>query len=394
MFRRLRETHTPPRKLTSPPAGPPPTFNSTLANMYEDVGDDGSHDPAKAGFTAEGGKSHRLWQITPDSVEDLITAFPMILGDCKYAASGTGKLSRTLPLADPVFAWLYASSLPEITGYGKYNQVTADPELEAAGFPNGTLWDQYRVAVESIPRPFPVLSDNYVQNTQSTWYPEVDGGTTFVVGDVANEQTRYCTWDLQPQNDYITQQRGRMAFVSQDDTNGSTYAAMPRVFLPNQIYTITWYYVPVRLIISPNSTIRKYRGRINQSQFIGPDGFQFNPGELLYLSYSQKIFTPPIQNLVQLGGYPPTIVSTEKFAHITFTFLYTQRTNVSTPVTPPTNKNYVVGGHNLLPWHDGNFRYAQCQIPDTGFASNFRPAWLSAPFEALFTDCDSPGALL
>ena len=369
--------------------GQPPTFNGNTANLWEDVGD-GSTEAAKVGFSPEGGKSQRLWQITPDNVDDLLEAFPAIMGSCEYAASGTGKLTRRLPMADPLFAWMYASSMPGVEGYGQYDQVNADPTLEAPGFPSGTLWKQYRLGVESLPRPFPVLPDYSIHSRSGRWYPEADPGTTEQMFVAAEEQFRFCTWDMQPQSDYITQQKGTMVFNSGDAANAHRFAAMPRIFLPNSTYTITWYYVPIRLIISAASYILRWRGRINQNRFIGPDGLEFEPGELLYLNFSQKMFTPPIQNLVDLGG-ESKIVSTEKFAHITLTFLFTRRKLFSAPAVAPTNLNHVVGGHNLMPWSDGNFRYAETQ--DTAGVSTKRPTWLSAPFETLFTDCDSPNGV-
>jgi len=369
------------------PDGQPPTFSGDIANLYEDMGE-GSNEVAKVGFTPEGGRCGRIWQITPENIEDLISAYPAILGSCAYEASGTGKLNRTLPLADPLYSWLYASSMPGIEGYGKYNQVDADPTLEAPGFPKGTLWDQYRLSVESLPRPFPILPDSAINVYTASWYSET-AGTVEVDYNVCDEQFRYCTWDEVPQSDYITQQKGTMTFNSVDGANSKGYAAMPRFYLPNSLYTITWYYVPIRLLISPNSYLRRWKGRINQHTMYGPDGLTFEPGELLYLNYSQKMFTPPIQNLVTLGGGGGTIVSTEKFAHITLNFLATKRKLFSAPSVAPTNLNYVVGGHNLMPWNDGNFRYAAVGTP----ASGGRPSWLSAPLDTLFTDCDSPGGV-
>ncbi len=389
VIRRLRDRLTvPPKpKLSAGPAidGQPPTFNGDKANLWEDVGD-GSTEAAKVGFSPEGGKSQRLWQITPANVGDLISSFPVIIGSCAYEASGTGKLQRTLPMADPMYAWMYASSIPGVEGYGRYNHVDADATLEAPGFPFGAFWDNYRLGVESLPRPFPVLPDSSITSRSGRWYPEAGGGTTEETFTVAEEQFRYCTWDMQPQSDYITQQKGTMKFNSSDSANAHMFAAMPRFFLPNSLYTITWYYVPIRLIVSAKSYILRWRGRINQNRFIGPDGLEFDPGELLYLNFSQKMFTPPVQNMVDLGG-ESTIVSTEKFAHITLTFLFTRRKRFSDPGVTVTNQNYVTGGHNLMPWNDGNFRYAAVQGGDE------RPTWLSAPLETLFTDCDSPNGV-
>jgi hypothetical protein len=363
----------------------PPTFNSDIDNLAEDVGEN-SIEVSKAGFSPEGGKSSRIWQITPENAEDLIASFPIIIGDCNYNASSSGKLNRTLPLADPLYAWMYASSIPTIEGYGKYTKIAADPSLEAKAFPNVAFWDQYRLAVESLPRPFPVLPDSLINSAPGSWFPETGGGITPVSFTYANEQNRFCTWDRQASSDYITQQKGQMLFSDALTGGPKQFQAMPRILLNNAIYTITWYYVPIRFAISAKSYLQRWRGRVNQNFFTGPDGLGFNPGELLYLNFSQKMFTPPVQNLVSLGGEGGTIISTEKFAHFSLQFLITQRDLAAPPTTPPTNKNYVVGGHNLLPWNDFLFHYAS--VGATG-----RPFLLSAPLETLFTDPDSPGGV-
>ncbi|WP_171473810.1 hypothetical protein [Frigoriglobus tundricola] len=369
-------------------SGQPPTFNGNIANLYEVVGEE--REVSKAGFSPEGGKSQRTWQITPANNTDLINSLTAILGTCNYTASGTGKLNRTLPQADPLYAWMYASSIPTIEGYGQYTKVSADPQLEAPGFPSGALWDQYNLSVESLPRPFPVLPDSAINTYVDTYYPETGGGTTNVLYTVAQEQNRYCSWDMQPQADYVTQQKGRMTFNSSDVANNASLNAMPRWYLPNSLYTVTWFLVPIRLVISSDSYITRWRGRINQNEMYGPDSFKFNKGELLYLNYSVKLFTPPVQKLVPLGGTGGDIVSTEKFCNLTLTFLYTTRTLISEPSVAPTNKNFVVGGHNLLPWNDGGFRYAQTVSTDPASPLPNQPAFLSAPLETLWTDCDSP----
>lgn len=364
----------------------PPLFLGDKANLYEDVAD-GSVEGARVGFSPEGGKTERIWQITPDDITDLVESFPIIVGKCEYDASSNGKLTRTLPLADPLYPWLYASALNGIQGYGQYDAIDADPQLEAPTFEKGAFWSHYRLGVESLPRPFPVLPDHYIPSNTGTWYPETDPGTTPEQYVYAEEQRRFCTWDMVPQSDYVTQQKGSMKFNSDDAANSHIFQAMPRYYLPNSLYTVTWYYVPIRLIISAKSYIMRWRGRVNQNAMTGPDGLRFEPGELLYLNFSQKMFTPPVQTVVNLGGYSK-IISTEKFAHITFQFLFTRRKLFSSPSVAPTNLNFVVGGHNLLPWMDGNFRYAEVSTDSTR-----RPTWLSAPLETLFTDCDTDGGV-
>jgi hypothetical protein len=396
MIRRLNTSRvrvlTPPVKgdgairiqaLPNADGGQPPAFAGNVDNLYEEVGET-SIEVAKAGFSPEGGKSSRIWQVNPTDIDDLTGAFTAILGTCAYDASGTGKLVRTLPLADPLYPWLYASAVPTVEGYGKVTKTAADPELEAPSFPFGSFWGAYRLTVESLQRPFPILSDASVNTYTGSYYDDAGSQQSFTV---AEEQFRFCTWDLVPQADYVTQQRGRMLFNSSDSADGKMFQAMPRFLLPNQLYTVNWFYVPVRLAVSANSYLKRWRGRVNQNAFYGPDGLAFDPGELLYLNFGVKLFTPPVPARGSLGGEGGTIFSTEKFCNVQLTFLATSRTVYSAPSGDPANRNYVVGGHNLQPWSDGNFRYAQ--VDD----ATRRPTFLSAPLETLFTDCDSPGGV-
>jgi len=121
--------------LRSGPVSPqqPPSFNGSVANLYEEVGD-GPTEVSKAGFSTEGGKSQRAWPMTPASAADLVSVFPAILGTVQYNATGTGKLARTLPVADPLYPWMYASSIPTVEGYGTTTPIAADPQLEASAF--------------------------------------------------------------------------------------------------------------------------------------------------------------------------------------------------------------------------------------------------------------------
>jgi len=391
--RRLNAQARTPHVLRSGPVAPqqPPTFNGALANLYEEVGD-GPTEVSKAGFSTEGGKSQRAWQATPASIEDLVSVFPAILGYTKYSESGTGKLVRTLPLADPLYPWMYASSISTVEGYGTATQTAADPQLEAPAFPYGAFWQRYRLSVESMPRPFPVLPDYLIPTIGENWYPETGGGTTKVPFKYATEQNRFCTWEFQPEADYVTMQRGSMVFNSSVFGSAMSLNAMPRIYLPNQRLTVTWYNVPLRLAISGKSYLQRWLGRINQNPVAGPDGIVFPKGSLLYLNFSTKTFTPPQQDIVPLGGPGGNIVSTDKFVNITMNFLYTTRTLTGTVTTAPTNLNFVTAGHNLLPWIDGNFYYAQMPTITTGpYTPPYQnqPTWLSAPLESLWTDCDS-----
>ena len=371
----------------------PPLYNGNIGNLYEDVGD-GPTEISTAGFMLEGTKTRRAWQITPASPSDLTNSLTDVLGAVDYNPSGTGKLTRTLPLADPFFPWAFASAIPALEGYGRATQVQADPALEAPPFPSVAYWDRYRIAVESMSRPFPVSPDSRINSiSDGKWFPETGGGTTPVTFTYATEQMRYCTWDMQPEADYVTQQKGQMVFSSSDVFNNASLNAMPRGWLQTQRLVVTWYQVPLRLVTSANSFLVRFLGRVNQNPVVLPYGLTCSPGQMLYLNFGIKPYTPPVQNVVALGtGY--NVVSTEKFVNIEMHFLYTNRSNISPPASAPTNKNFVYqGGHNCLVGPDFQPRYAITTSNPPVYVPPYpnQPAWLSGPLEVLWTDPDSTG---
>lgn len=384
------------RKLGSLSPGPPPVYNATIANLYEDLGD-GSTERSHARMAQSEGVTVRVWQMQPASPTDLIHSYTDILGGCQYTPTNTGHLARELPLADPVHGWIFATDITSIEGYGTYGSQAASAALEAPAFPNFTFWEFYRLTVESHQRPYALLQDASIPLISGSWYPETaDGGA----GDVATafqyvmEQNRYTTAQEIPQNDYVTRKIGQMVCNSSDAQNGTTFQDEPRVFLPNSLYVVKWFFVPLRYVISGNSYLPRWRGRVNQNNFTGPEGRVFTPGQLLFLNYSYEPYTPPVQKLVALGG-KTNVVSTEKFVHLTLTFLFTNRSIASAVGSTPTNKNYVLAGHNLLPTgNDLAFRAFQTNTTvGAGAVTYGPPLFLSAPLEILFTDPDAPNAI-
>lgn len=378
-----------PRPRTAPPTGAiPPTFNGNYDNLYEKLGDDGN-DVSGMGAGLEGTKTTRTWRCNPADFNDLTSAFGIILGSCSYDNGGQPRLNRTLPLADPVAPWAYAATVPTVRGFGKYALTAADPTLESPPFPYSMLFDIYDIEVESLTRPFPVLPDNLIQVLSGSWYSESGSGTSKEVYQYAREQDRFCTASFAPQGEYVVMQTnsmvGNSAGVS-PNPNNALLPTGPRVYLPNALYTVKWFFVPYRLVLSSNSYLERWRGRINQNSFTGPDGFNFPAGSLLYINYAVEPYTPPVNALTSLDN-ESTSVSTDKFVTITMTLLYTKRTLTGSTASAPTNKNYIVGGHNLLPWTDTNFYYFQ--VP-TGTK---QPIFLSAPLETLWSDCDASNAV-
>lgn len=360
-------------------------FKLTYLEDVDDVS------PGSAGCSVESAHASIPYLLSAPSANDLQTAITEILGTVD-TSTGDGRLKRTLPMAHPVFPYWYASSIGNIKGYGNPTKTNAQPKLECASVAQFALYKQYKLDVEFTPRPYAVLADKSISLKKSqTWY-DTDGTTktnTFV-----GEWNRFTDFEPHPQNDNITAQQGTMIFHTASNTSpgGATpsasvqFSGMPRLFLPNQLIQFTWYQVPYRYISSSKSWIATMMGKVNQN-----DWYQWDAGELLYLNYKPKRYTPPVQaeNLWIPGAF-----STEKLCNIEFTFLGTSRTGSDVPVgdlaakpaLQTANHNWVAAGHNLLPWlKTRKFYYAD--FPDST-AANRVPTWLSFPFELLFTDPD------
>jgi|HubBroStandDraft_4_1064222.scaffolds.fasta_scaffold00029_60 hypothetical protein len=165
----------------------------------------------------------------------------------------------------------------------------------------------------------------------------------------------------------------------------------PRLFLPNQILKFNWYAVPYRFITDPNSYITRMLGRINQMSW-----YNWQPGQLLYLGFNPKKFTPPVvqTRLFQAppGGSNNPVALPDLLCNIEFTFLLTYRVGTGDigPFPNPNNKNWIAVGHNLQPWYgDRAFHYSSSDANFYGVQQGISgqyPKWLSAPFALLFQD--------
>lgn len=315
---------------------------------------------------------------------ELQTQITAIIGTTSVDVSSDGRLKRTPPYADSIFPFLFADKINNLQPVPNAvpNQVDANQELEVPTFGLQTQFKKWQCSVDFLPRPYPVATDDFISTLEGSWYIDSGAQETFTY---ATEWERYVDWQFFPSDDVISQAKGTMTFNSSYvNVNGKQYAAMPRLPLPDGILKLYWVGVPLRYVTSANSYITRWRGRINQKAWTGPAG-PMGAGSLLYLAYTPRKYTPPIQATDELF---PGIFSTEKLCNIEMTFLYTSRTLATgeTPNTPPNNGHYVVGGHNLLPHNDKLFHYAVV----APVAVNSVPTWLSFPIELMFTDPDCP----
>ncbi len=352
--------------------------------------------PNSAGCSWKQGRAVSRYLLNAPGVLDLGIAVQQILGNTT-ASDGAFALKRVLPLAHPAFQWMYASAITEIRGSGQPT-LTASPNanvgLEVKPISNFyALYPIYYFTIEFTPRPYVLLKDNKIKTVPvGSWFDE-EGNVAHY--GYAEEWLRYTDWEPEAQADSVTATQGEMIFRgTAAAVKDYRYPGMPRMFLNNQLVKFTWYQVPFSFVASRNSFIKKYRGRINQY-----DWFNWRSGELLYLNYRIIRYTPPVQALTNFpnpfdpNGEPGAITfSTAKFVDIEFQFLETVRTTDDDYT--PTNGNWLVAGHNLLPIAKDrkNFHYATSyDFNAPNDQTKWVPSWLSAPIpEILFCNPDAP----
>lgn len=335
--------------------------------------------PSSAGFSADVARAVMPMQLLNPTTNDLQDSITTILGTT-FVDKTDGRLQRQLPLAHPTFPWLFASSIESIRGMGAPTKELASSALEAPPFPFYALYPQYEFTVTFTPRNYPVLKDASVDLTGGqTWY-NFDG-TSNTNKVYASEWNRFAWYELSPRPDNITAQFGQMLFRTQSGSapgNGVQFAGQPRIFINTQALTIHWVGVPFRYIDSSNSWIRSKIGTINQYDF-----WKWNQGELLYINYDYRLYTPPVPQLETING----VVTTQKLCDITFHFLQTTRTGNDVPATPLANRNFIPAGHNLLPWLQNRTGFYYASTDNASAASQY-PTYMSFPHQLLFTDPD------
>lgn len=337
--------------------------------------------PSTAGFSYDGGKAVVPLYLEEPAVEDIYTAIEELLGTTSLE-TGDGKLNRTLPIAHPLYTWLFVSNISNIQGLGQYTKESASEELEAPSLPFFAFYDWYEFMVEFAPRAYRITSDANIPMLNGSWYDDTGNQQQF---EYFPEWLRYTDWEYVPAFEALKAQGGQYVFKGSSCASGRSYIAMPRMYLPNMILKFRWYQVPYRYIYSANSYLDRWIGRINQN-----DWYEWEAGELLYLGFNAKRYTPPIPNKDAIF---PGAISAEKLCDIELSFLRTKRT-ASDLLTAPSNQNFIQKGHNLLPWLvDRKFHYAQtnpeidpsqvCTTPSP------TPSFFSFPLEVMFTDPDS-----
>lgn len=360
---------------------------ATLSQYLEGVD---SVSPGTASCSIESGRATLPYYLLGPNIgeSDIQGAFAQILGaTTDVNPGGSAKLNRLLPLAHPMFPFWFATGISGLRGLGKPTQIAADPDLEAAPFPTYALYPNYELTVEFSPLPYAVRPDSVIAVSSGTWAPPPPAsGDQFY--QYAPEWQRFTDFEFVSKNDTITATQGLMRFktgsnAEPGDSGGRQFPAMPKMPLPNSIFRVYWYGVPIRYILSPNSYLRKYRGMVNQIAWWTFQGKTlFQPGELLYLGFQPtKTYTSPF---AQLMGWTNGDQTMAKYVNLAIDFLYTVRQVNDAPAA--AHPNYIVAGHNLNPYFPKRLFYYT--VFDDKNNTN-APAWFSFPVELLFTDPDA-----
>jgi hypothetical protein len=347
-----------------------------------------SEEPGGAGCDLRGGRATVIMDTDVESAEDLHAAILDLIGSTSLAVTD-GRLRRAPPKAHPVYPWMVVSNIASIRGYGEPTWEDPQPELEVPPLRDWPLYPHYRFTVEFSPRPYPTLTDDKV-TTFTELYFEDDG--TPVPATWAREWERYTDFEVQSLDSWVEARSGQMMVFrtqSGDKPNTLQYQAGPRMQLPDGLFKIRWYGVPYRFISSPKSYIRKFRGRINQTEFKA-QGHTFAKGQLLYTGYTSARYTPPVP---MLDEFTEGLFSTEKLCDIELNFLETDRVGDDLPL--PANPNWIAGGWNLLPHlPTKGFFYATVALKDepagydAAHPEEWTPTFHSFPLELLATDPD------
>jgi len=381
------------------------------ANLQEETGDGRS--PSEAAFSFKESHTVRTWFMENpngrDSEDYGLDAFDIqfiiknVLGSTDYALNPTnpGRLARILPLADPLYPWLYASNIQSMRGVGVAMQQDAQLNTNMASFPGFGLYPNYEIICDCTSRPYPVAPDTSIVSSLVSW---VDSTNTNQSQQVYPEWNRFCDFDLIPQENWLEQQRGGAYFQTgsgNEPGNGASAQQSVRMLLPDAVLRLLWVGVPLRYILSQNSYLQRFRGWINQNAWNGPQGpvlpgpqnpstpagskGLFPPGSLLYTGWKPRLYQPVLPvTFTPFGSY----IDYSRLCDLEIYFLYTARTATDAPAQP-TNKNIVVGGWNCLPYlPKRRFFYAY----NSDLASNKNPLFYSFPVELLFHDPDDPAA--
>src|SRR5215831_9770497 len=383
------------------------------ADLKEETGDGRSS--SEAAFSFKDAHTVRTWfmenPLGRDSMIYGIDAFDLqfiiknVLGSTDYPVNqgAPGRLARVLPLADPLYPWLYASNIQSIKGVGVAQQQQAQLNTNLATFPGYGLFPNYEIICDCTYRPYPVSPDESITTYDLTW---IDSGNLSQTSHIYPEWNRFTDFDIIPQEEWIEQQRGQAYFQTgsgNEPGNGASALQSVRMLMPNDVLRLLWVGVPLRYILSSNSYLVRFRGKINQCSWNGPqapvltnawsprnpggDPGLYTAGSLLYTGYKPRIYQPVLPvTFTPFGSF----IDYSRLCDIELYFLRTTRIPSDSPAQP-TNKNIVVDGWNCQPYLPMK-KFFYCYNTDLAATPNRYPLFYSFPVELLFQDPDAAGA--
>lgn len=387
-------------RLVTVPTGIPPNrlVNLIRANarlFYAEITPETGVSASSANFSKRKTNSNRkyvVYGLNPNDASGMHQMIVDILGNTnpKTVEGGRrGGIERVLPRCDPVWPWLVADEMGGVTGLGVYQPVLRPTNFEVEPIGGWPYYPTYSFNVNFLKPPYGLLNDEKI-NVRTGQHYFADDGSTVSNVTYAEEWKRFTFYPVDPQFNYVTATAGQMVFRNNaggdPDPNGKLFRGMPRIALPDYLVRFQWFEVPYRYVISQNSNLNKFQGRLNQNSW-----YNWPVGALLYLGYRvTDIYSPPVvaMNPVAGGGAGASLVADEdKLCDLEFNFLATKRTVNGAPV--PAQGNWISAGHNLLPWlMNKKFHYATVRPPGVDNSAKWMPSWLSFPFELLFTDPD------
>jgi hypothetical protein len=366
----------------------------------------GDLSPATATFAITSQQSSAVYLFANPSFDDLRNSIIDLLGYTSTRATD-GRISRTLPARHPAYQWKFADTAAYQGVGSQFTLVQPSPGLGSPIIPNFPLYASYHVRVSYSPRPYNSWQDRDISVLDGTYYPKDDAGSgAGTAYKCATEWLRFTEWVQRPLNNFISAQQGQMVFRANGSggavqPDGISFQDSPKLYLPDSVLTVKWHMVPYRYILSANSYLTKFIGHINQNAF-GPtvvNAGTFGPyskGTLLYVGATPTaIYTPPVPDEGLLAFNAGNGFLRGMLCDLDVNFLYTARTigtvTTNTPDMSAVNRNWVVAGHNLLPWlTTRKFYYATTYDPaNPADQTKWRPSYNSFPMELLFTDPDA-----
>jgi len=386
------------------------------ANLAEETGDGRSQ--SEAAFSFKDSHTVRTWFMENPNGKDSTTygldAFDIqfiiknVLGSTDYPVNQAtpGRLARILPLADPLYPWLFATNIQSMKGVGVALRQSAQMNTNSASFPGFGLFPNYEIVCDCTTRPYPVSPDESITPSNLTWYDSQGVSGTSQSQQIYPEWNRFVDFDIIPQEDWLEMQRGTSYFSTASNTEpggtpGMSAQQSVRMLMPNDVLRLLWVGVPLRYILSANSYLVRFRGKVNQNDWNGPqapilanprnpsntsgDKGLFPMGTLLYTGYKPRIYQPVLPvNFTPFGSF----IDYSRLCDLELYFLRTIRTGTDVP-TLEVQKNIVMAGWNLQPYLPRK-KFYYCLNRDLGGGTS--PLFWSFPVELLFQDPDAPGA--